>query len=149
MNDWLKELSETAWRNTVVDLAGTLGWRVYYVENSTREIDTKTRGRVRVRNVNARGVGFPDLVLVRRGRLIFAELKLNLGPHGGGEKRHVNPTPAQNEWLDDLRTVENAIADRFVRRLAADADAECEPVEVFVWRPSMYDAIVQELEAEL
>lgn len=37
--------------------------------------------------------GFPDLVLVRPPRIIFAELK------SSGR----NPTPAQQEWLDALR----------------------------------------------
>jgi len=50
--------------------------------------------------------GYPDLTLVRKGRLIFVELKR--------EKAKV--TPEQQKWLDDLRAVPF--------------------VEVYVWRPS-------------
>jgi len=52
--------------------------------------------------------GFPDEVLVRRGRLIFAELKSDKG----------KLSAEQEAWLEDLRRV--AIA----------------RVEVYVWRPS-------------
>jgi hypothetical protein len=39
--------------------------------------------------------GFPDLVMVRNGRLLLWELK---GPHG-------KPTPAQLEWIEALKQV--------------------------------------------
>ena len=43
--------------------------------------------------------GFPDLVLVRGARLIFAELK------AGRKPCESLPTPEQKAWLDALRLV--------------------------------------------
>ena len=60
--------------------------------------------------------GFPDCVFVRlepTPRLVFAELK--------SEKGKVSP--AQQEWLDLL--------------------GECPGVEIFLWRPSDFDEIVE------
>ena len=59
----------------VIPAAERLGWRVFHVHDSRRS-----------------RAGFPDLVLVRGFRLIFAELK------APGKK----PTPEQEEWLSAL-----------------------------------------------
>lgn len=60
--------------------------------------------------------GLPDLILVRRGRCIFAELKTEKG----------KLRPAQADWVAELEAVEG--------------------VEVYVWRPSMWDTIAGVLE---
>ena len=57
-------------------LAALLGWRCYHTYRSDRS-----------------DVGFPDLVLVRPPRVIFAELKAERG----------TATTAQLDWLKDLR----------------------------------------------
>lgn len=62
----------------VIKLAKRCGWRHYHTHDSRRS-----------------AAGFPDLVLVRGQRLIFAELKVK--PN--------RPTPAQEEWLADLRRI--------------------------------------------
>lgn len=77
-------------------LAQIRGWREYHTYDSRHST-----------------AGFPDLCMVREGRLIFAELKT--------EKRAV--TKEQLRWLDDLD------------------DVEC--CEVYVWRPSDWDDIVE------
>lgn len=59
--------------------------------------------------------GFPDCCIVRGTRLLFAELK--------SEKGKVSP--AQQEWLDILK-----------------ATGKC---EVYLWRPSQFDEIVEVL----
>lgn len=59
--------------------------------------------------------GFPDICMVRLSRIIFAELK--------SEKGQVSPK--QQEWLDDLKATEK--------------------VEVYLWRPSDFDEIVEVL----
>lgn len=46
-----------------------------------------------MRNTPRNVPGFPDLVLVRRPDIVFAELKRD------GEK----PTPEQQAWLDEFR----------------------------------------------
>lgn len=56
--------------------------------------------------------GLPDLILARRGRVIMAELKSENGRLSGAQKR----------WIEHLDT----------------SDAS---VEVFVWRPSLWDEI--------
>lgn len=55
--------------------------------------------------------GFPDLVLVRRGRLIFAELKREEG----------RTSPEQKAWLEKLADVERYSQGN---------------VRVYTWRPS-------------
>mgnify|MGYP000098728519 CR=1 FL=1 len=87
-------LTEKAFAQQVVDLARLLGWRVYRTWLSVRS-----------------PAGFPDLVLVRPPRLIFAELKSEKG----------RLTPAQEAWLELLRQVPGA--------------------EVYVWRPADLEEI--------
>jgi len=76
---------EKDWQAKVTDLAKLLGWRVY----STRAAFTGKGYRTPVTSR-----GFPDLLLVREGRLVAAELKVG------------SPlAPEQREWLDELGKV--------------------------------------------
>lgn len=59
--------------------------------------------------------GLPDYIAVRRGRLVFAELKNERG----------RLTPDQNEWLDNLQQVP--------------------AIEVYVWRPADLEEIKEVL----
>lgn len=70
------------------------GWLTYHVHDSRRSEP-----------------GFPDLVLTRNGRLVFAELKAE----------HGQVTPEQRAWLMQLDKVVNNWN---------------ESVEAYVWRPS-------------
>ena len=74
-------LSETDFQNTVIELAELHQWRIYHV--------AKVKGQLRSKT----SIGFPDLVLVRSGQLIFAELKVGKN----------NPTEDQRRWLGELR----------------------------------------------
>lgn len=166
MTTGYEELTEAQWRTVVVDLARNYGWRAYYVEQSTREIQTRTRGRIRVRNVNMGGQGYPDLTLVRGRdrRLIFAELKRE--PAHGRTTRsasgaRVITTGEQNEWLTDLRRVADGVEDVVGERdgllidmhgldngdqaaLRAELAREnhASPrLEVYVWKPSDYNDV--------
>ena len=69
-------LSEKRFQDAVVQLAKILGWRVYHTYDSRRSTP-----------------GYPDLTLVREGRLIFAELKSEKG----------KMSVAQKEWEYDLK----------------------------------------------
>jgi hypothetical protein len=91
-------LRERDLSSIVVDLAKLGRWRRYHTFDSRRSTH-----------------GFPDWVLVRDGRLVFAELKSE-----DGQVRQ-----DQREWLDALSEVAGA--------------------EVYVWRPSDYDEIVRVL----
>ena len=65
--------------------------------------------------VTADGAGWPDLVIVRPPRILFVELKSETG----------EATARQLEWLDVLRLLPQ--------------------VEVFLWRPCDWDALVEAL----
>lgn len=88
------ELSERQWQQRVVDLAQLRGRRHFHAYSSRRS-----------------PAGWPDLALVRTGRLLLAELKTERG----------RLRPEQRQWLDALGTVTG--------------------VEVYVWRPSDWPAV--------
>jgi hypothetical protein len=71
----LPAMTEKQLQNAVVNLAKLLQWRVYHTWLSARSTP-----------------GFPDLCLVRDGRLIFAELKSERG----------KVSEEQQAWLDEL-----------------------------------------------
>ena len=68
--------------------------------------------------VQADGKGFPDLVLVRGKRLIFAEVKAERG----------RGSPEQDAWFTALRSAGRG-----------------EGQYVYIWRPSNWDEIVEVL----
>jgi hypothetical protein len=100
---------ERDFQRAVIDLARLTGWRVHH----TRPALTR-RGRW-LTPIQG-DAGFPDLVLVRAGRVIFAELKRN----------GARPTPAQRGWLGALQA--------------------CAGVEVYLWTPNDWDAIIDALQ---
>lgn len=103
-------MREKQFQQLVLEAAQLLGWRAYHTFDSRRS-----------------QAGFPDLVLVRGGRLVFAELKTDDGSLAGD----------QHAWLNDLRQVAEAIADRLGARRYRDGVG----VEVYTWRPSDWDQI--------
>jgi hypothetical protein len=84
----------------VRDYARLMGWEDYHTWQSVHS-----------------PAGFPDLVLVRPPRIVFAELKV-------GNRQ---PTPAQERWLNLLR--------------------ECPGVEAYLWRPEDWEKIQMLLRA--
>ena len=72
----LPKITERQWQEQVEQLAGLFGYRFYHTWNSIKS-----------------NPGFPDLVLLKPPRLIFAELKVD------GKK----PTRDQQAWLDEVR----------------------------------------------
>lgn len=104
--DYRATMTEAALQEQIRKLAQTFGWKYYHTHDSRNSPE-----------------GFPDVVLVRAGVLIFAELK----------REGLNPTRAQNAWIHELTSVQG------------EAERVCEfdygidiyrPVRVFVWRPS-------------
>ena len=79
VSEVIKPLSEKQFQAQVVELAETLNWLVYHPYDSRRS-----------------AAGFPDLTMVRNGRLVFAELK--------SEKGRV--TSRQTLWQDELNFTE-------------------------------------------
>lgn len=95
--------TEAGLQEAVIALAKLRGWRVAHF----RPARTEKGWRTPVEG----DAGFPDLVLVRGGRLIFAELKSQRG----------KVTLDQHEWLDELGSVEG--------------------IEARVWRPQDWPPI--------
>jgi hypothetical protein len=104
-------MTETEFTNELLKWAKVYGWRRFHVRNSGYGGNSYVQG----------DKGFPDLVLVRPPRLIFAELKI--------EKKE--PTPEQIEWLTDLS--ENS---HDVYGMPSSA------VETYTWRPEMWSEIL-------
>jgi hypothetical protein len=75
----------------VLQYAGLMGWRHFHdvATNAPRACWNCGRQSAAPRNT----AGWPDLVLLRRPRVLFVELKRE-GEH---------PTTEQIAWLDDLR----------------------------------------------
>lgn len=83
----------------VIELSSLSGWLCYHTHDSRRS-----------------QAGFPDLVMIRGERLIFAELKSEKG----------KTSSQQDEWLSALKGSRQG--------------------EVYVWRPSDWDELVGVLE---
>lgn len=94
-------LTEAQFSSLVADVARLAGWKRYHTFNSRRS-----------------SFGFPDLVLIRSPRLIFAELKTEVG----------KTTEHQDEWLDALRALQGPTKGL---------------VQTYVWRPRDYDDITE------
>lgn len=104
--------SEQYFQDQIVDRAELLGWRVFYVPQWVWKLIFAHWKRVgHRRGKKWAKAGFPDVCMVRRGRLVFAELKV------GTNRTQAN----QDEWLDDLRMVAG--------------------IEVFIWYPKDQEEI--------
>ena len=106
---------EAIFQKDVIDLAHTLGWRVAHFRTSMN-----SRGHY-MTAVAADGAGFPDLCMVRRGRIVFAELK---APDGSLSAK-------QKEWIDAL--------------VEAQATTDYTSTEVYVWKPKDLELIMKVL----
>jgi hypothetical protein len=92
-------ISEAEFQRRVMIVASQLGWLFYHAYDPIAD-----------------EAGFPDLVMTRRGRVIFAELKTEKG----------KVSDEQRKWLELLSMCPK-------------------PVEVYLWRPSMMEKIVETL----
>ena len=90
-----EQMTEAELLEQVKTVALTYGWRLYHTFDSRRS-----------------AAGFPDLVLARPPRVIFAELKRENG----------RLTIPQQMWGDYLE--------------------QCSGVEYYLWRPSDWDSIL-------
>lgn len=93
-------MTETALQTAIIDYARLTGWRAVHFRPAMND-----RGRW-LTPIEG-DPGFPDTVLVRPGRLVFAELKSASG----------KVEPEQRAWLTLLGSVDGH-------------------VEVFIWRPA-------------
>jgi hypothetical protein len=98
--------SEESLQAKVMGAAKAFGWRAVHFRPARTSKGWRT--------AFTGDPGFPDCVLVRRGRLVFAELK----------REDREPTEDQWQWITALES--------------PDLD-----VEVYVWRPADWDEIVR------
>jgi hypothetical protein len=102
-------VTEAEFTDTVLRWAKVYRWRRFHVRGNTRRL---IQG----------DVGFVDLVLVRKGCLIFAELKV-------GKNK---PAPEQEAWLAALRECKYD-----------PMEDVATPIQVYVWYPQMFPAILE------
>jgi predicted type IV restriction endonuclease len=81
---YFREFSEAQWQALVIRIAMYAGWKHYHPPDNRPNKNGKVQ-----QNIVA---GFPDLVLVKNERLIFAELKKETGILSA----------AQKDWLSRL-----------------------------------------------
>ena len=82
LTEYRDRMAEADLQTRVIDYAHIRGWRVHHDRGDYR---TCVGG----------DPGFPDLVLARRGRVVFAELKTARG----------RVTQQQTEWVADLNGI--------------------------------------------
>lgn len=98
-----RSITEAQWQAHVIQIARLNGWMAYHPPDN-----------IPGKNGHVQKVtpGWPDLVLVRDGRMVVAELKTATG----------KTTAAQDHWLDELSRVPG--------------------VETYVWRPGDDDKVL-------
>lgn len=85
-----RSLSEKQFQTQVLELAEMRGWLTAHFSDSRRQVVRPDGQRFFVGDKGAKG--FPDVVLVKPPRIMFWELKKELG----------KTTPEQDEWLELL-----------------------------------------------
>jgi VRR-NUC domain len=88
------EISETAYRNTIVAAARLHGWLVHHCRPAQ---DRRGQWATHIQG----DPGFPDLILVRGGRMLCLEVKAEKG----------KATAAQEAWIGAMRRVPGAVAE--------------------------------------
>jgi hypothetical protein len=106
-------ISEAEWQSRVIDYAKLRGWLVHH----TRPARTEKGWRTALEG----DAGFPDLVLARRGQVLFVELKKD------GESLRAN----QRDWLNALMGP----------RLVFEKDLDDGRHAIYVWRPAQWDLV--------
>ena len=107
-------INERAFTEHVRRLAIEGGWLYYHTQDSRRSTP-----------------GFPDVVIVKAGTVIFAELKVAKG----------KVTVEQRAWLDALDQIVWPGLDKEPRK----RNGSEQPVEVYVWRPEDFEQIARRL----
>jgi hypothetical protein len=105
-------MTEAEFTDSILKWAKVYGWRRFHVRGNTRRL---IQG----------DVGFPDLVLLKGDRLIFAELKVAKN----------KPTPEQAGWL-------SALSKLTTPRLTNDEVQYRTEIEVHLWHPEQWSEIL-------
>jgi len=92
---FLRSITESELQKNIIELAELRGWAVVHINDSRAQ----------------RATGFPDLLMIRRPRIVWAELKREA--NAGHNKN--DPTEMQRWWMEELEACE---------------------AEVYLWRPN-------------
>ncbi len=84
-------LTEAAWQRQVIQYATLMKWRIWH--DQATNVPRRCSGCGATPRVIRNPAGLPDLILVRRPRVVWVELKADRG----------RLTDAQRDWLADLR----------------------------------------------
>ena len=116
-------ISETAFLRQVLDLLAINDWLWHHDDSSARLIQRRSGALVRIANTTR---GFPDICAarIRDGRVLFTELKGDVGSRGGTS--HRNLSPEQEQWANAL-----------TRNMARPGST----IEYYIWRPRDLEAI--------
>jgi hypothetical protein len=108
----LPKLTEVRFQSQVVKLAGLLGWRVWHdnATNAPRACKACGAPLPVVRNA----AGLPDLILVRRPRVVWAELKAQRGKLSDDQWAYIEELKASRQeayvWRpSDFKTIERIL----------------------------------------
>lgn len=112
--------SETDFIDTVIELAQQAGWHVAHF----RPARTADGGWVTAMKGDP---GFPDLVMAKKGSVIFAELKSKNG----------RPSAVQRSWLAALTDTDgNVWNGEHVAAIASGSEHFPQLFSVYLWRPA-------------
>lgn len=110
--DALPKISERRFQGQVVRLAEMLGWRVWHdnATNAPRACVVCRAPQAVVRNA----AGLPDLILIRRPRVVWVELKSQRGKLTDDQWRYLEELKASRQeaycWRpSDWRTIERIL----------------------------------------
>jgi len=96
-------VTEAEFQRIVIDMAHLFGWRVAHFRPARTARGWRTP-------VAADGKGFPDLVLAKAGRVIFAELKTDTGRLSDDQQAWRDALPDAVVWRPrDLDEIEFAL----------------------------------------
>lgn len=99
------DITEATYQEAIIQIARLYGWRVAHFRPAMTKDGWRTA-------VAADGKGYPDLTMVKPGRLIFAEIKSEKG----------KLSEDQANWIDAFKLVPG--------------------IEVYLWRPSQFEEVV-------
>jgi hypothetical protein len=94
MTQTVSAISERAFQDNVIALAKLFGWRVAHF----RPAQTKHGWRTPMQGDK----GFPDLVLAKGGRVVFAELKSDKGKLSADQKDWIAALDAPPGWDSEM-----------------------------------------------
>jgi hypothetical protein len=116
----MQRITEEDFKANIIELATTLGWKVHHDRPAL-----DPRQGFEWRTALEGDAGFPDLVLAKAGRIIFAELKTELG----------KTSSLQAEWLEHLAGIHWPPASSSSTTITIEGEALTE-LTIAVWRPS-------------